>query len=149
MNDADLNLGDLQEIVEVDDLVEQHNDMRNAAFFAKRARGKLLYSYVARSWFVFDEKHWRADDDGSAVRFAKGIVREMQRLADAVKDEDKRRKAMRYAIESGSRRRIEGMLALAQSDLSIVPTAFNTDPMLFNVRDTGLTHAGTATARCR
>lgn len=129
----DFDVRSLQAELEIGDLAERGTDLDNSAFFSRRAKGRLLFNFVARSWMVFDGKRWRFDDDGSTIQYAKDAVREMQQLAVKVTGDEQRAKALKRALELQSRKRIEAMLFLSQSDLPIAPQAFNRDLYSFNV----------------
>ena len=119
--------------LEIANLADQGTDVDNSAFFSRRAKGRLLYNHPARYWMIYDGKRWRRDENGSAVQLAKNVVREMQRLAIAVKNETQRAKAMKHAMASMSRRKIDAMMYLAQPDLAADVGAFDVDHYALNV----------------
>lgn len=118
---------------EITDLANQDTDIENAAFFAKRVRGRLIYNHPMKSWMAYDEKRWKIDDNGATMRLAKDVAREMQHMAGAIPDDALRMKALKRAVSVQSRRRLDAMVFLAQSELPANPNSFNVDPYALNL----------------
>lgn len=57
----------------------------------------------------------------------------MQRLAAECDNDEIRQKAMKNALSTQSRKRLEAMIFLAQSDLPVAPDRFDRDPFALNV----------------
>lgn len=112
--------------------IAEGTDIGNAAFFARRMRGRLIFNHPMKQWMTYDGKRWRLDDSGAAVRLAKEVVREMQRVAGGITDETLRGKAMKNTAV-WSRRKIESMMWGAQSELPADPSSFNLDPYALNL----------------
>ena len=126
-------IDELRADIEMSDLADRGTDLDNSAFFSRRMLGQLLFDHPSRSWMIYDGKRWAKDQHGAAVQLAKDCVREMQRLAAALKDDNQRLKAMKHALGSQSRRRIEAMMYFAQSDLPADSTAFDRDHYALNL----------------
>ena len=93
----------------------------------------LRYCHDLGGWFHWDGRRWTRDRTGQAIRFAKSAIRSMGAEADRLPDPD-RKIALKWAIESESRRHLDASLYLAQSDPRVVvtPDKFNADPWSLN-----------------
>lgn len=118
---------------EIRDIAERGTDLDNAAFFARRAKGRLLYNFTAKTWVDYDCRRWRVDKTGAVMQLAKEVVREMLQLACSITDDSLRARAVKNSLAAQQRKRLEAMIALAQSDLPASPEAFDADPYAFNV----------------
>jgi putative DNA primase/helicase len=110
-------------------LALQHTDLSNAQRFIADHGSKVRYCTAKAAWLVWDDTRWRWDDTESVVALAQHTVKKMvdeamqrQQLADA-----------RHATYSGSRGRIESMVALARPYLATRMEALDSDPLVFNV----------------
>ena len=140
---------------------EFQTDLGNAQRFA-RLHGDNLRFVQSWGWLYWDGARWKTDDTGHVMRMAKStalglydearahyaavdrLVARMQaaaddqaaRLKDQVDAETKRAgEAMRWALKSQARARLEATVALSESELPIPARAeaFDTDPWLLNV----------------
>jgi putative DNA primase/helicase len=95
---------------------------------------------VGIGWHVWDGTRWLNDRTGEMTRRARELVASLHGEANSIRAEldasDERVKSwIRHAKASGSRRRIEAMIALAASDSRVIlfPDALDADPLLLNV----------------
>ena len=88
----------------------------------------LRYCFAFRKWMVWDGRRWTVDEIGRAVRLAKDTIVTFLRQAIDAKDED----AQSFARASLDARRINAMLAMAQSELPITPAELDNAPHLLN-----------------
>jgi len=95
----------------------------------------LRYDYRRKRWLLWKKHWWRDDDVEEVLLLAKETARFRQRLAFAIKDDDKRTKALAWAFGGESRRRRENMLRLARLEPPISDDGENwdKDPSLVGV----------------
>src|SRR5450756_2694216 len=86
---------------------------------------------------VYTGQKWETDARGVMMRYAREVARDVQRVAFAIEDLDKRKEALKKALACESCSRLESMVKLCQSELGICIEAnvLNTNPMLFNVQN--------------
>src|SRR5215207_3055843 len=120
--------------LEPDEHQGTHNptDQGNAQRLVERHGGDLRYVHKWSMWLVWDGRRWRPDDTGEVVRRAKETVRAMYHDAEnGFIDKE----LSKHAMRSESRRAIEAMIALAQSEprVPVRPEELDRDPLLLNV----------------
>lgn len=111
-------------------------DLGNAERLVDRHAGELCYTQQQRRWRVWLGTHWATDVTGAAARRAKATVRAILSEARRVPDEADRRSLARWALASESRRGIEAMMALAQTEeaFAVNPAEFDRDDWLLATR---------------
>jgi putative DNA primase/helicase len=127
-------------------------DAGNAERFAERTRGKVMNA-TGHGWLVWDGKRWARDLDNrvlrEAVRTARSIHGEAgvlgQRAEEAADGDDAKKwneesaAALKWAIQSESRSRVDGMVHLAASHPDIVleggAASLDADPDALNVQN--------------
>lgn len=108
-------------------------DMGNGARFARRYRGEVIF-VAGRGWMVWSGMRWTRDRTGAAVmRHAKQIARDLRQEAKGITDPELRDALLKHARRSESDARLRAMLAQAQPELTVEPSALDADPWLFNV----------------
>jgi putative DNA primase/helicase len=129
-------------------------DMGNGRRLVARHGADIRHVHPWRTWLAWDGKGWRPDDSGEAMRRAKETVealyreaagsverigRELARAADeqakaalAAQLEEARR-LLSWALRSEQAQRLDALLAVARSDLPVLPDQLDTDPFLLNV----------------
>src|SRR4051812_47599615 len=117
-----------------------HNDLGNSLRLVERYSHKLRYAPgIGR--LHWDGVRWRHDDDGTWMRHAKHVVRQMFDEAATITDNDRRKEAAKHAARSGSEPRLRAMLTLAETEPGIIVGAddLDADPFLLNVAN-GILH---------
>ena len=111
-------------------------DLGNAERLADRYAGELVYCLQQRRWRTWTGTHWATDVTGEAVRRAKATARAILSEARRVTDQGERRALARWALSSESRRGIEAMVALAQSEaaFAVTPEELDRDDWLLATR---------------
>lgn len=119
----------------------QETDLGNADYFIDHYGHMLRFDKTRNKWMVWRGNRWSADERGQAEQAAQVVAR--MRTEEAVNmptgdpDSDSaRQKAIRYALQSEGRARIENVLALAQSHDSIAITTaegWDVEPFLLGV----------------
>lgn len=108
------------------------SDSGNAELFAALYKGRVLYDHLRGRWMIWNGVRWRQDDDGEIRRLASTVPRERRRLAEAIADDEVRRKVLGWSLQSESSSRLEAMLKLASSERIIADNGKSWDgqPML-------------------
>jgi putative DNA primase/helicase len=94
----------------------------------------IRYCHPMKSWFIWDGKRWKEDTNAQISRFAKDTVRKIYIEAGLEPSEEKRGKINKHAAASESSSKIQAMISLAQSELSvsIEPNQLDANLMLLN-----------------
>lgn len=108
------------------------NDHGNAERLNAMFGNDLRYCHPLKKWFVWDGQRWAPDETGKAVHFAK---RTMIEFNSQVVLKHKGDAAEKFARASLNMRSITGMLAMAQSDLYVMPSQLDTHPELLNFQN--------------
>jgi len=111
---------------------ENHTDAGNARRLVARHGKDLRYVYAWGRWIVWDETRWRVDDGGEVVRRAKETARATYHKAGSGGLVDK--KLAEHAMRSESRRAVDAMIYLAQSEpgVAVRPEDLDAEPFLLN-----------------
>lgn len=99
------------------------------------AHGRDLRFVPGIGWHTWDERRWRRDLDGEAMRRAKATVEAMRfEAANLAGDTTE---LFKHAVRSEGRFRLEAMVKLAESELPLIADTddLDADPLLLNVRN--------------
>jgi putative DNA primase/helicase len=107
-------------------LVQAPGDTGNSERFLARHRDDVRYCHAFKSWFYWDDRRWRRDDQEHVTRLAKQVMFEFYTQAVEANDRD----AERFARISLDTARIKGLLALARGEAPITPADFDDKPDL-------------------
>ena len=125
-------------------------DVGNAERFVHDHRTRARFCYELKSWFIWDDRRWRADTKGHVLTLAKQTVSTIFDLAKEESDDTKRKALAKWAAESETERRLTSFLRLAHPDLAIEAACLDADPWMLNCRNgtldlrTGFLRPGTA-----
>lgn len=127
-----------------------YTDAGNAEAFAARYGDRVRYDHRRGRWLIFDGCRWAPDADGQIMRLALAAVRARQQEAFALPDEP-RAKALKHALASESRSKLDALVALARSQTPIADSGehWDADPWLLGTPSgvvdlrTGAWRAGT------
>lgn len=112
---------------------DKGNGRRLALMFGERIRYTKSWG-----WLVYDGRRWLRDDRGTIERFAKKTVDEMRGmlLEPVWKFEAEKKVFAKHAQDSGSRGKLEAMIAMASSEPEIATgiEQFDQHPWLLNCR---------------
>ncbi|MDP9441783.1 MAG: phage/plasmid primase, P4 family, partial [Actinomycetota bacterium] len=111
-------------------------DLGNAERLADRYAGELCFCQQQRRWRIWTGTHWATDITGEATRRGKATARAILSEARRAADDNERRALARWALTSESRRGIEAMMALAQSEaaFAVSPQSLDCDDWLLATR---------------
>jgi putative DNA primase/helicase len=102
-------------------------DLGNAQRFAVAHAGRVRYVRERRMWLAWNEVRWRRDATGDADRAAKQTARQLLSEAAAIDDDDKRKRALKWAFDSQSEPKLRAMLKLAATEPEIALAAGDLD----------------------
>jgi putative DNA primase/helicase len=123
-------------------------DTGNAEAFTAWFGSVVLRDHRRRRDLVWREHRWVPDADAEVERLAKETIRRRQARAFTEADADKRKAALKWALQSESRQRREAMLALARSERPIADAgdAFDRDQWVLSAAN-GIINLRTGTLR--
>jgi putative DNA primase/helicase len=109
-------------------------DLGNAEIFSTRNCHRLRHVRERRHWLEYREGRWRVDLTGEAERAAKEVARQRLRDAAEIRDPDRQKRDVRWAMTSQSGQRLREMLSVASTESATVLAAdqLDTDPLLLS-----------------
>jgi putative DNA primase/helicase len=112
-----------------------HTDSGNAEFFAAQHGAVVRYDHARGRWLLWRHHRWQPDADEEIRRLAKLAMRQRSREALDLENQTDKHQAVKWAIGSESRSRIEALLFLAQAELPIANSGagWDRDPWLLGV----------------
>lgn len=112
-------------------------DLGNAERFAALHGEDVRHVREWGRWFVYDDTRWTPDRTGAVERKAKLVVRSIDREAADAERDDERKDLRSHASRSESKRSLQAMIDLAQSEEGIpaCPEDLDPDPWLLNVKN--------------
>jgi P4 family phage/plasmid primase-like protien len=120
---------DRQDSRDLPDLIPFHfADTGNADRLVCLYGANLRYCFAYRKWMFWDGRRWVVDETGRALKLAKRTMISFLRQAVDSKNEA----AEKFARASLDARRLNAMLALAQSELPITPDELDRNRSLLN-----------------
>jgi putative DNA primase/helicase len=116
---------------------ETLTDLGNARRLVRYYGSDLRYVPEWFAWMSWVDGHWKRNNDGAAMRFAKATVEQMHTEAIQISDENRRTALRAHAIKSQSRERLYAMVKLAESELDVIVHTDNldADPLLLGVKN--------------
>lgn len=108
----------------------EFTDVANAERFFREYGDRVRYCTVAKSWFYWNGKVWKEDNNQIIAAWAKKTAKKMYDAAWEEQD----KKLAKWALSSQSRTKIDSMLALGKSEetIPILPEDMDTDSYLWN-----------------
>jgi putative DNA primase/helicase len=115
-----------------DEAISVQTDLANATAFAVEHAQGHRHVRERGMWIAWTGTRWRRDATGDAERAAKATARALLDRATKVEDEDKRKRAVRWALTSQSGRGLRAMLTVAATEaaLALEADALDRDPWL-------------------
>ena len=114
---------------------ERMTDTGNALRMARQNTGRILYCPAFKKWLVFDGVRWARDDGLEIMKIAKAVVRSMWVEAIDVTDKAERKERMNWCKQSEATARLKAMVENCQSEMVVLPTQLDADPMLLCVEN--------------
>ncbi|MGE0227605.1 MAG: phage/plasmid primase, P4 family [Dehalococcoidia bacterium] len=102
-------------------------DAGNAEAFAASYQGQLVFDHRLRRWLIRGEHRWVPDNVTEVRLYAKRVARGRLKAAAEISEEEKRKRAVRHAVTSESRQRLDAMIELAKSEQGIADTGEDWD----------------------
>jgi P4 family phage/plasmid primase-like protien len=112
-----------------------YSDESNAERMVKEYGENLRYCHDSHKWHIWDGTRWAVDEIAEVDRLAKRTVRSMAKEAVSMEDDDKRKKAIAWTMQSENRLEKIVSRARSQREVSITSKVFDTDPWLLNVQN--------------
>jgi putative DNA primase/helicase len=116
---------------------EAFTDLGNARRLVRLYEEDIRYVHAWRKWLVWQDGHWRKDEDGSVIRMAKSVVEQMFAEAALINDESRRTATRAHALRSQSAQRLAAMVKLAETEIEVVLPVekLDADPHLLGVQN--------------
>lgn len=114
------------------------NDVGNAQRLINAHGKNIKHCEAWNAWLVWDDRRWARGANYQLVRFAGDVVAQLKIEAEYLPDNDKeiitKKAALAFAKASGSRRKIDDMIALAKagSNIPVSPDIFDRNKYLLN-----------------
>lgn len=113
-------------------VAKQTTDMGNAARFVIKNGNEVRFCTAWHRWLCWNGKRWERDERNGILRLAKQTVLDIFREVANEPDDARREKLSKHAVSSQKRDRINAMIELAKSELSITPNQLDANPWLLN-----------------
>lgn len=86
-----------------------------------------------KAWLLWDDTHWKTDRTCEVYELAEAVVRKIG--DETVSGEEKKKALFRHYVTSNNSGRIDAMLKLLRSKVSVTPEQLDTHPYLLNFRN--------------
>ena len=105
------------------------SDSGNALRLADQHGHGIRYCKDWRKWLYWDSRRWAPDRTGEITRLSKQTVARIYVEASTLSSDEERKSMGRFAVYSESRRGIDAMIALAESEpeIAVTPEQLDTD----------------------
>ena len=112
-----------------------HTDAGNAEMLTVPYAERLRLDHRRDRWLIWTGTRWSKDKDGELTRLVLASMRHRQELALKVKDDDKRKKALMWALGSESGKRMRDAVNIARNlrPLADSGESWDKSPMLLGV----------------
>lgn len=109
-------------------------DTGNAEHLVTDHGDNIRFCYGKDKWYTWTGKLWKKDEDEKLQRLAKRTVRKIYTQAWKIEDDEKRKKASKWALSCKSRSKRDSMIHLARAEDGVhtLPQDYNQDPFLLN-----------------
>jgi putative DNA primase/helicase len=113
---------------------QPYTDLGNAQRLVARHGDDIRYCHAWRKWLIWDGMRWKFDATEEILRRAKETVVAFQLDAFRITDQFKRDNAVRHALRSQHESRLKAMVAVAQSEPTVIvtPDQLDADQFLLN-----------------
>jgi len=111
-------------------------ELGNSERFLRHYKEDVRYISAFKSWRIWNRNYWKPDETEEIMLRGKFVVRNIPAEADYVDittgQAKSWEKVMNHSVISQSYNKITAMLNLAKSDVAVIPSVFDSLPMLFN-----------------
>lgn len=130
-------LAEIKRIMPEADHPYKLTDAGNAEMLADMLRGQYLYIPEQKAWYIYNGKVWEEDVSNQIVQGIIKCLRQAQKEALNINDDDKRGKTMKWLLSSESQAKIKAALNLMESIPFMCAriNQFDKDDMLLNVQN--------------
>ena len=112
------------------------NDIGNADLFADYYANDVRYVHEWKQWIVWGGKRWSLDNRGTVRSLAMKLVRSvMADVAKTISGDEERQRYLKHVAASHQRNKVEAMISLAESLMSMTANELDTDVWLLNVEN--------------
>lgn len=125
------NLADIYTLVGIYTLTDIGNCERLVTNFGSEIR----WCDPENTWYYWDGKRWAIDTKKMVQNYAKMTIKRMYAQAGETPDDEGSRRLAAHALRSHTRQRVDAMIALARSDVPIVPNEMDCDPWVINLEN--------------
>lgn len=94
-------------------------DLANAERLIDLHGNRFRYVGAWEAWLAWDGRRWERDEAGRIVEAAKDVGRRLLAEAITIAEEDERKRAVKWALQTQGATRIRAMIDLARTDPSI------------------------------
>ena len=99
---------------------EHLTDVGNGQRLVRHFGQDLRFCTETKGWLVFENGHWRPDEDRCIIRLAKKTADIMVQEARELKDDDQRQRLIRHALASENSIRIKAMVDMAATEKDVI-----------------------------
>jgi putative DNA primase/helicase len=112
-------------------------DLGNTRLFVRRHGENIRYIPEWQKWIVWNDNHWKVDEDGKIFRLVKETVEAIYPAALKLTDDDQRDKLLKHAIRSQAAARLFAIEELARNEADVVLSVrkLDADPWLLGVQN--------------
>jgi putative DNA primase/helicase len=112
-------------------------DSGNAELIAAKFADRLRFDHRRKKWLIWNNERWTEDRDGQICRMAKEAARDRLKAATNVRDDEKQKEQVKWALQSESEYRLRAALRLAKttSPISDAGDGWDSAPFLMGVRN--------------
>ncbi|WP_442957034.1 phage/plasmid primase, P4 family [Peribacillus sp. Aquil_B8] len=107
-------------------------DLGNAERLVHHHGENIRYNNTFKKWYLWNGNQWNEDETNQIRQLAKQTVRKIYQEASEEEDGDIRAAISKHAMHSEARAKIESMIALAESEVPILPDDLDKNKWLFN-----------------
>jgi len=107
-------------------------DTGNAELFAEFFGDRVRYDHRRSRWLIWQQHRWQPDTDGEINRLGIEAIRRRMELATHISDQAKRKEALKWALSSESRYKMDAMTKIASNlrPISDSGDSWDSDPWL-------------------
>ncbi|WP_281828849.1 phage/plasmid primase, P4 family [Lactobacillus amylolyticus] len=114
------------------------DDTGNADRFCDMWGDSVRYSFIDKSWYVYDGEKWAADDTGQVKKCADKVIERMPnekiKVADGVGPEDAKKDFAKFIKKSRSNAAKNAMLDEVKHRVPVLHDEFDKEAMLLNTK---------------
>lgn len=111
----------------------RNTDLGNSERLVERHGERIAYCHANASWYIWDDKRWRVDDDGQIMRLANDVVKHPHAEISRMDNSDDRRTLSKWATASEALPRVKAMVEGARNLATVSPDELDAHPYLLNV----------------